>query len=1850
MGWIFYILLRFAMPLAASDVAVTLGDVIGTVSDTVTVPIGIQTPEDISGVAFEVRYDPVVVEFLEFKDIIQPFEVFQTQEEGKVSSIFLNPHSKTVLEAGVLTLGSMCFRISPAAENGKMDLIGSKLSVTNGQASVQDILGTIEPGRIVVTDQIMQAQEVKWLSSEQMQVGINLDNTESVSAIQMKIAWSTIMRLDSLTATNRSTSWQVFFQDKDPGSASVLAADLDDSAPILPGDGPVVEMYFTVLDSITPLGAITIDSLLVTDRLGKVVSVATRLGELAQTRYMEGTETDSIIIGTPQDTVLVESEVDTTDFDGVDEQVDTGQDQESDSLDVSDHTNPQAPPQRDPNEMDVRIVEILADPPPGLLGDANGDGVRESRADEFVELLNTGSEIVDLSNWYLGDDDVSLEDMFRFANDVFLHPNERLVVFGGGTPVDIAGAFYVDDGSIGNGLTNNGDGVLLLNALGDTVDSVVFGREGGKDQSIFYWEGEFHLHLDSDGGTPFSPGLATSFVVEQESPEPEVEPDSTASETDSVVDSVSPEDAFPQDVAGDSVVVDQGGQTIENNDLDIESGHGDTSSVSVGDPVFDDQIDVADDVVVDSVQVARRDDLLDKERRVQIVEILADPPPGLEGDVNGDGIRESREDEFVELLNTGDQEVDLGGWRLGDDDVSESSMFLFETSVILAPNQRLCVFGGGVPEGIEGVVFVDDGSIGNGLTNSGDKIVLLNGLGDTIDVVSFGTMGGQNQSLSRERNRWVLHGEGEGHTPFSPNKPRPVVALTYPLPRFLSIFLGDSSVMQAHVRYTDKVDLLIPQSEVYWVASDTSVVQITPHGEFLAKSRGSAQVWFVYNGRQSLQANITVVPAPEDTLASIPNLKGKIMVTEIHASPADGIAGDVNGDGVRGVYADEFVELLNIANEPVDLSGHYLGDDTELSGLFQFPVDTSLGPGEYLTLFGGGVPQNLMGRVFVDDGRIGDGLSNSGDIIRLVSRDKKTTVFEARFLESSKGVSLQSVSNGYFQRHDLLPGKGRMSPGYAQPTLIALHVETDSIASEGDTLSLRALGVFIDGTAEDLSGVMKWATHPPLSFFGNASFSVPKSSQIQIRAAFGKLVSEPFTVRVLLDKTVPNDSSATERQSPTLLTPHAEIEQVIENLVLSEIHPNPAPGLVGDVNGNGVRETYGDEFLEFWNRGVDSLDLSGWFVGDDDKAIGNQYQFPLGSILAPGQRLALFGEKGKLLNVQGTSTGRIGDGLANGGDRIVLSTPDGISSVASWQYEGGFPGVSWVNDGSNRWMRHDSAPGIGLLSPSEEQELIVSIRTEIATQSINVGQQTRLSAIGTTNLGNEIDLSRLVVWKIDTTIVRLKDNLLIGQTVGNFELVPVYGSITGKILQIFVVDTFQAENDPGGNGSLLDESGGVGLPPEEHLDEMNGDHANQAPKFLTVPDSVVLGGLTYSYTPKVIDPDADSLRIGSFVKPNWIAYKDGSFVGWAPEVSELVEPFVVFVTDGQDTTFQTVNISVKSLDDISLQLADAQFYAKLGVDIVLPFATQLELEVDGGWDWNRQGDLLHLKVDSPGLFLLRVAVSDGDGILFRNWEISVVEHPNLVVVGIVLVPQVDLNGDGRIDPFQDQVVLVENQGNEAVDLSGWSIGEAGKRLTKLPEDTVLQVGRQLRLFGLRAKGAEALDVSSNGMIGDGLRSGDVLVLITPSNRDTLIYEEVPQIPEGKMVQKAEGQWSIPLSFESLDQVSSRQQERVLEIETGEEIVEVDSIKTTRITDPSPNPFQSYTQFGFYSNGEEVSLTVYSILGQPIRQLINHSVPSGYHLKMWDGTDDYGRLVGTGIYLFHFRQAQNTYTRRVACLR
>jgi predicted extracellular nuclease len=129
-----------------------------------------------------------------------------------------------------------------------------------------------------------------------------------------------------------------------------------------------------------------------------------------------------------------------------------------------------------------------------------------------------------------------------------------------------------------------------------------------------------------------------------------------------------------------------------------------------------------------------------------INEIHADPASDISGDANGDGLRDSSDDEFVELVNPTSSDLDISGWTLSD---GFGLRHIFPSGSIVQAGCSVVVFGGNTPTGAFGASLVQVASTGAlGLNNSGDSVMLSDGA-SSIDVI-YGGEGGDNQSLARD--------------------------------------------------------------------------------------------------------------------------------------------------------------------------------------------------------------------------------------------------------------------------------------------------------------------------------------------------------------------------------------------------------------------------------------------------------------------------------------------------------------------------------------------------------------------------------------------------------------------------------------------------------------------------------------------------------------------------------------------------------------------------------------------------------------------------------------------------------------------------------------------------------------------------------------------------------------------------------------------------------------------------------------------------------------------------------------------------------------------------------------------
>ncbi len=93
------------------------------------------------------------------------------------------------------------------------------------------------------------------------------------------------------------------------------------------------------------------------------------------------------------------------------------------------------------------------------------------------------------------------------------------------------------------------------------------------------------------------------------------------------------------------------------------------------------------------------------------------------------------------------------------------------------------------------------------------------------------------------------------------------------------------------------------------------------------------------------------------------------------------------------------------------------------------------------------------------------------------------------------------------------------------------------------------------------------------------------------------------------------------------------------------------------------------------------------------------------------------------------------------------------------------------------------------------------------------------------------------------------------------------------------------------------------------------------------------------------------------------------------------------------------------------------------------------------------------------------------------------------------------------------------------------------------------------------------------------------------------------------------------------------------------------IKAVCLFQNYPNPFNPETKIEFeLPKGGMVNLRVYAVNGQLVRTLLEKDMPRGPHSVRWDGRDDSGRSVASGVYFYSLVASGVRESRKMILLR
>ncbi|HZM90726.1 MAG TPA: lamin tail domain-containing protein [Blastocatellia bacterium] len=691
----------------------------------------------------------------------------------------------------------------------------------------------------------------------------------------------------------------------------------------------------------------------------------------------------------------------------------------------------------------IGINEYMADPPDGPTGDANGDGIRDSAQDEFVEIVNRTGSPIDVSGFALRDADAQ---RFSFPPGTILPAGEAAVVFGGGSPQADFGNARVN-GLVFTAplsLNNSGDTLELRNLSGVTIESITFGAiEGGANQSINRNPDvsgiRFTTHSAVPGGAGrlFSPGTLVNGSAFTIGPRlASIAPDS-ANKDASPFDMTVKGSGFEN---SSTVLID--GQPLITVFVDPELLMSRvTSNVTAG---------TGPHVVHVRNEGGNRSNSL--------ILTIVPPPP----------ILQSISPRIV-LVGAGPYSMFLTGLNFAPgaqvliDGTPIATTFFssFDLSALVTPSFTATT-------GVRAVIVRN--SDGKQSNSAAFEVVPPATIVTSISPTNVVAGGPSFEMLVAGKNfktgASVLFDRTDLATTFK--SPAELVAQVpaslIAKPGIHSVSVRNSDEAQSN----DSVFRVFPESPLIGSLDPSTViagseeVMVTIGGQKFqqgavvrvieATNRGAA-LDTLFLSAERLQARVPSVltHAPGSVLLAVENpdlglsnsvtlkvlIKDPLVINEYLASPAEGLAGDANGDGTRSASADEFVEILNRSGEPLDISEYKVLDADSVRHVFA--AGTILPPFEAAVVFGGGTPTGSFGNA-TDNHLVfkassgGLSLNNGGDTISL--HDARGRIVQSITFGTTEGGAGQSINRdpdgdgATFSLHMIVSADGSLfSPG-----------------------------------------------------------------------------------------------------------------------------------------------------------------------------------------------------------------------------------------------------------------------------------------------------------------------------------------------------------------------------------------------------------------------------------------------------------------------------------------------------------------------------------------------------------------------------------------------------------------------------------------------------------------------------------------------------------------------------------------------------------------------------------------------------------------------------------------------------
>lgn len=278
----------------------------------------------------------------------------------------------------------------------------------------------------------------------------------------------------------------------------------------------------------------------------------------------------------------------------------------------------------------------------------------------------------------------------------------------------------------------------------------------------------------------------------------------------------------------------------------------------------------------------------------------------------------------------------------------------------------------------------------------------------------------------------------------------------------------------------------------------------------------------------------------------------------------------------------------------------------------------------------------------------------------------------------------------------------------------------------------------------------------------------------------------------------------------------------------------------------------------------------------------------------------------------------------------------------------------------------------------------------------------------------------------------------------------------------------------------------------------------------------------------------------------------------------------------------------------------------------------------------------------------------GDAIVFINY---LVHGPSVLIDPAQQTAASDVNKDGYPWTIADLVMLINIINGYEEPLPKAHAGSVSSVNVSLPEintgdipvyaSSNIPLGGAYFIFKYDNKdieiGTPALAERSQGMtMVSHAKNGELRVLLY-SLKGNVINEGdgilfiVPAVGKGKLTLE---------TVEFSDALGN-----LLEVQSYDHATTAQLPTVFSLAQNYPNPFNAETAISFaLPKTSEVSLRIFNIAGQVVRTLVDQWMEAGHYKIYWNGSDNYGREVSSGVYYYEIIAADFKATKKMVMMK